>query len=92
MFQEYDRDGRPGLGNTPHFSFEMLSIKEAELLSLTVAGQRRTLTGFAFSALASGPWAPLAFNIQLPAVYSRPQGLSTRAPIGCRAIASKAMI
>ena len=39
------------------------------MYSLTVAGQRRTLTGFAFSALASGPWAPLTFDIQLPALY-----------------------
>lgn len=46
------------------------------MFSLTVAGQRRTLTGFAFSALASGPWAPLTFDIQLPTVYNLGRGLS----------------
>ena len=46
------------------------------MFSLTVAGQRRTLTGFAFSALVSGPWAPLTFYIQLPTVYNQGWGLS----------------
>ena len=97
MFQEHDRDGRPGLGNLlPIFPPPLheedgrgeypLQLRDSAGLSPASPFQPWHFSYVAPRAFASGapvengPWAPLAFNMQLSApVYCRRWSLSRSA-------------